>query len=222
MEVLKETVRNIALLVLLAAVLDLLLPSGKMSAYIKMVMGLFVLVSVLNPLLGIVFHRQEFEVMAWQGETAVAGNISYLEKSAKLAATNRSLLRQEYGRRMEMQMEALIRLISGVGEVRARVELGGEGVPDDVRRIKNVLVTVWCESGREKNSGARSVEPVKIGAGNAAGDPAGSPGKPGSGKQGAFPNEQEEEKTRIAKDIKNMLGRYFELPEEKIRVVFQG
>ncbi|MCR4442225.1 MAG: stage III sporulation protein AF [Peptococcaceae bacterium] len=214
LEVLKELVRNIVLIVLLAAFLDLILPSSKMSSYIKMVMGLFVLVSILNPLLAIFLHRQEFEVMAWQEESAFFDSASYLEKSERLAEVNRGIFRQEYGRRMEMQMEALVKLVRGVEEAWVKVELEGDGQAGDVKRIRSVLVTVGIQGERKQGAGVSGVEPVKVGVGNGESNTENNPARQaGSEKQAT-------NKNGIEREIKNMLGRYFELQEGQIRVVF--
>jgi stage III sporulation protein AF len=53
MQFLTEWISNIILLILLATILELLLPNSSLQRYVKMVVGLLLLVVILNPLLSI-------------------------------------------------------------------------------------------------------------------------------------------------------------------------
>jgi stage III sporulation protein AF len=56
-EFLSEWLRKIILLILLATFIDLLLPNSSMQRYVKLVIGLFVLLTILSPLFQ-VFHSE--------------------------------------------------------------------------------------------------------------------------------------------------------------------
>lgn len=163
MEVFKELIRDIVLIILLTTFLDMLLPSNKMRPYLKMVMGLFILVSILNPVLNLILRQQNIEVFASQ-----QGSIAYEAKSIqqagdKLAEVTRQEVLRTYAQRIEVQMASLLKLIAGVENVKVKVELkkGGQsaGAYED---IDSVLVSIAKENIEDTEKDSIKIEPIII------------------------------------------------------------
>lgn len=210
MDILKELVSNIVAIVLLTTFLDLLLPSSSMQRFVKVVMGLFILVSLLNPILELLSRDQEFEVFSWQQPQAVASN-SILLGSQRLKDTNEELFLDNYRQLMEKQMESLLKLVRGIESVQVNLELkNGE----DMRAqegIKNVQVIVLSMEGGEIKENAGLVDPIIIQIENKAQeDPVNdAPRKAETGGE-----------KRTEQEIRHLLTQYFGLQQTQIIVFF--
>jgi stage III sporulation protein AF len=58
--------KQVVLLVLLATFIDMLLPNQALSRYVKLVMGLLIILAILNPILAILTDRFHWEALSWQ------------------------------------------------------------------------------------------------------------------------------------------------------------
>lgn len=218
MEVIKELVRNIVLITLLTAFLDMLLPSSNMRPYLKMIMGLFIIVTVLNPVLNFLSHHEEFEVFAWQQDNSAVSDEVIRREGEELAAINQGLFLQEYARRIEVQMAALCRLIPGVADIEIRVKLKGGQQVGSYEGIHEVWVRVAQDSGNKpSNAELIRIEPVKIGNPTNPGSHPSPDSAPQPGKDGLA---ADQEKRRIGSEIKKTLSQYFGVMPEKVTVVF--
>jgi len=153
---LREWVKQLILIVSLAAFLDLILPSGNIRRFARVVVGLFVLMALVNPLL--LLLRQdvswspaglEERVFAGEGLRGVAGQGEALAEKAKEQAL------ALYRRQLEEQAEALVLSLEEVTRARAQVFLG-EGAGDVIGLV------LWVKGEGEPGNGVSLVEPVQI------------------------------------------------------------
>lgn len=202
-----DLVRNIVVIVLLTTFLDLLLPSNSMRGFVKAIMGLFILVSILNPVLNIIMGYEDFEVFAWHQDSFLADNNSILVKGERLQNVNQELFLENYGQRIEVQMKALLQLIQGVEEVKVQVAL--QQAKNAQHQIKEVQVSVLNRDKEEENENevSRSVDPVKIELEESV------------EKKKAEAEERQLNK-RIEDQIYTTLCQYFGLEKKQIKVVF--
>lgn len=204
-----DLVRNIVVIVLLTTFLDLLLPSNSMRGFVKAIMGLFILVSILNPFLNIIMGCEDFEVFAWHQDNFIAEDNSILVKGERLQNVNQELFLKNYAQRIELQMQALLQLIQGIEEVKVQVTLQ-ENTKNAQHQIKEVQVSVLSserEEEDEEDRVSRSVDPVKI------------------ELEESLEKKREEEElqqfnNRINEQIYATLCQYFGLEQKQIKVVF--
>ncbi|MDX9872098.1 MAG: stage III sporulation protein AF [Clostridia bacterium] len=204
MEVLKELVRGIVLLIILTAFLDMLLPSNKMRPYLKMVMGLFILVSILNPLISALFQSRDLAALSWK--PVIAGDSetqSIRQAGAELALKNQEQFLATYAGRLEAQMVSLVRIIEGVGEAEVKVELAEARKFGSYAGIKHIRVTLQNETVPNASAGIR-IEPVRIGKEAPA--------------TNSVPQREEDLPEQVREQIKETLSRYFNVPPEQIIV----
>ncbi|OIJ16869.1 stage III sporulation protein AF [Anaerobacillus alkalilacustris] len=83
MQFLTEWISNIILLILLATILELLLPNSSLQRYVKMVVGLLLLVIILNPLFTI-FTR---EADSWVSSIGISNQFN--EKNLEISIENK-------------------------------------------------------------------------------------------------------------------------------------
>ena len=203
--------RNVVVIVLLTTFIDLILPSSSMQRFVKVVMGLFILVTILNPILNLFTRGQDFEVMTWQLKTNTSSVNTVLAQSDKLIATNQSLFLENYGRRVEGQMKSLVKLVKGINDVEVQVELLGGKQLGTLEGIASVLVMVNTQKNEDKSSFIKPVEPVRI--------------HSNERKHGSEETKQTEvvldgEHKRLEREIKNTLSNYFGINPKIIKVIF--
>lgn len=131
MEWLKQWVRELVMLVLLAGCLDLLVPMGSLKKYVRMVMGLLVMVSLINPILGL-----------WRAEIRIdqvleqqSGRLPSIKEVQAEADRYRSRVEAQVSGQFRQQVESraaeAARAISGIHEatVTAEVAIAADQTP---------------------------------------------------------------------------------------------
>ncbi len=123
MSVLAEIVRNVLVIIIMASFLELLLPVGTIRPFVRFAIGLFVLIAVLNPVLGYLFHDSNFQVNWWDyqidediGDSIVAEGRQINERMVK---QNQQMLKEK----MEGQINAVILLVPGIEDVHTEAEI---------------------------------------------------------------------------------------------------
>lgn len=130
MALIGQIIRDVAALLLLAALAELLLPSGALSRFIRLAIGLMLVAAVITPLLermGGDFPPPEFGF----AEPALAEQ--YIAEGEDLAAAFEQQAQREYAAELERQIIAIALLAEGVEQAAARVELTAEGRIESVQ-----------------------------------------------------------------------------------------
>lgn len=139
MSVLTEIVRNILIIIILASFLELLLPAGTIRPFVRFAIGLFILIAVLNPLLGYLFHDHNFQVANWwdgQIDEDIRDSIAIegQEINERVINQNQQVLKGK----LEGQINAVVLLVPGIEEVDTEAEITNG-------RIDRLTFTVYLE-----------------------------------------------------------------------------
>lgn len=204
LQAISDIVKNVVIIILLTNFLDMLLPNNNMQRLIKVVMGLFVMLAILNPLIGIL--SDDYELSAWQLSTLPEHKVdTVLAQGQKIVNIQQEQAFLEYRKRIEKQMEALIKLIPNVGQVQCSVKVEPVNKVGAIGRIK--YATVWVNPGENKTQFqlVKPVEPVNIQIGE---------------KNEPVSRTQEKIYTQIKEKIINVISNYYSLEKENIEVIF--
>lgn len=133
-------VKNIIFVVLFASFLELLLPNSSMQRFVRVIMGLFILLAILNPVITMV--QQPFsplEVTTFAGSSSTPLSIT---KDTKNFTQGRSeVAREVYKKELAQQMQILITALDGVAD--AKVVIGIEESKDAVQgKINSVVIYI--------------------------------------------------------------------------------
>lgn len=148
-------VMGIVFTTLFAGFLELLLPASSMQKFVRVIMGLFIMLSILNPVIAFL-ERTTME----DNVTALAPRLPEtvaVEKAAQAASGRRDqLIKAVYRQDLAKQMQALVMGVEGVAQADVIVEFSDEqsGLP----RIGEITVNI-----RPGNKGQKAVQPVVIG-----------------------------------------------------------
>ena len=162
-EALRQWVRTIVVVVLVAGFLDLLAPSGGTRRLVRLVLGLVIVITVVAPLatlvrrgpgaLGVAPTAATATVKATATGTATAAAADGSGSLAqRLSAFNTTMTDQIVARSVAVRAETAAMRVPGVGRARAVVELDGRagdgsaGTAGSAGTVRAVWVEVWLGS----------------------------------------------------------------------------
>jgi len=193
MTVLSDMVRNVLVIVLVAGFLEMLLPEGHTRPLVRLCIGMFILIAVLNPVLGFFFNHQSFSIAGWDLPPQPAEVALDVEEEG--ARIHQSLVNQSQAavkEKLEEQINAVAVLVPGVEKVRSKVELDQGG------RVRKMRLSVQLEA-----------------AGGEEGD-----NKTGRERGSALKDPVYQE--RPAGKIKDLMHNFYGLEENAVVIEFEG
>lgn len=193
-ELLTVWVKTIVFVVLFATFLEFLLPNSSMQRFVRVIMGLFILLTVLNPVVDLIHNKWPINnVTATAGKSADYSAV--LNANQNLVQERERLAMEIYKSDIAKQAKALITVIEGVADAKIVVNL-------DEKREKNLLggkikkLEVYVQPGLVKNN--EKVTKVKIGYSTS--------------------NVPQEIKPELAGRIKKTLCEFYQLQNEQVTV----
>lgn len=223
METIRTLVQTLVVIALLAVLLEMLLPDGSMSRYVRLITGLLVVIAVLHAF-GDMIHREvAVELPVVTGEKA--GDRKDLDEilaqGQVLFERNRSLALENYRKGLASQIRSLVGL-NGRVEV-LDVDVRVNDVPESasygqVEQVRLVLSNrVPAEREVEKNGEGRTgVTPVQIQVGGSNADESGDGSRTGSeGERGEL------DRSEVAAEVTRVVANFYGLSPEQVRVDFK-
>lgn len=126
MAVLIEIVKSILVIIIVVSFLELLLPDGLMKPFIRFAVGLFILVSILNPLLSTFFH-DEFQISLWDYKIDPGEELNILNKGEEIQADIAGFQNEFIKEKIQGQIAAMALLVPGVEDVKSEVHYSDDG-----------------------------------------------------------------------------------------------
>lgn len=161
MEILKEMTRNLVLLLLLATFLEMLLPKSDFSRYIRLVVGLFVLLTILQPFM---------ELFDWQGKVSLGireppqEQLEVIINQGLLFGEHRQAMALQVAEeRLEQQVEAMLYLVQGIDRVKVDLTLENNQETGPVITKATIMLTPTGMEDMGSQAMVQEVEAVAIG-----------------------------------------------------------
>ena len=141
MDILRELVQTIVVIVVLAVLVEMLLPNGDMRRYVKMVIGLIIIMAVLQAAAGALNSGFMQDVPAVTVSDSGAPPLEeIMAAGGELSTINQDKAKEQYSEGLARQVMALVSFNSEVQAVEARVNLAGEN--GDIKEI-----TIFFQTG---------------------------------------------------------------------------
>ena len=112
MDALRAVMLNVLVIVFLTTVLDLLLPDGTMRRYVKMTMGFFVVLTLLQPVMQLV--QPEGMLQQWQLSLPTLTAEGSMPAQGDVYARQRQQMEQLYAEKLEEQVASLLLLATSL------------------------------------------------------------------------------------------------------------
>jgi stage III sporulation protein AF len=158
----KEWVRGLVLLVLVGSLLELLLPMNSMKKYVRMTIGLLVMLSVTKPILG--FLGQPVTVnttfLGEQADQRLPSIGEIMAQAETFRKKNEALAAGEAEAGLAMVAEEAAREVPGVAEATADVAVRESSGNPEIRSV-TVTVRPGAAGGVAPVPTVQPVEPVK-------------------------------------------------------------
>jgi len=193
MAVLTDIVRNVLVIVLVAGFLEMLLPEGNMKPLVRLCIGMFILIAVLNPVLGFFFDERSFQIDSWDYQPKQSDPVIDIEEEGN--RIHQTLINQSKiaaKEKLEEQIDAVAVLVPGVEKVQSQVEVDQSG------KVQNLILSVQIES-TEVDRGNNKTGKTR-------------------GENGADADYQ----ARIADKISGLMHNFYGLEENAIKIEFEG
>ncbi|SDD36276.1 stage III sporulation protein AF [Sporomusa acidovorans] len=155
-------IKNIIFVVLFASFLELLLPSNSMQRFVRVIIGLFIMLAILNPVIDVIESKtaaNQLPVLA-TGFDNEAVNTDILNAVNHVAEKRDLMARDLYIRDLSKQIRATVMAIDGVKDAKVTISL--EPATASLSKIKNIVIYIEPGTTAEKGKIA------KIAIGNAS------------------------------------------------------
>lgn len=170
METLRNIVQNILIIILLTTLLEMLLPDGDMRRYVRLVMGLFVIMVVINPVLSLFHNGVNLDAVSFKSSQTDGGLRAAVAKGEKLRMEQRVRVLAGLKEKINGQVLALARLNKSVNVTGVEVEMVDDPQSENFGQIKSIIVNTGSGTKTPDNakmpaggiSSVRKVAPVEI------------------------------------------------------------
>ncbi|HBV96834.1 MAG: hypothetical protein JL50_15365 [Peptococcaceae bacterium BICA1-7] len=207
METLRALVQNLVIIVILAVLLEMMLPGGEMKRYTKMVLGLMVIVAIIQAVNGITGGGlfKEVEEFTWREESSGGQRLDIMERGKKLDAENKRQAMEHYRQGVEKQVAGLAGLDSKISLSGTEVIVQDDPSKKDYGKITGINLVF---GGGDEESRIRPVETVSVNAGDksavtAAGD------RPPPGEEAA------------ARKAADKVASFYNLSPDQVKIIFK-
>ncbi len=119
----KEWLQTLLGLVILLGVLEMLLPSGELAKFAKLVLGLALMLAILQPLIILLNQEMHSVDLSWISGSSSEPEIKMLAERVQLVAATPFLRQDEV--KITTELEQVLQSLDGVEDV--RVDLGSSG-----------------------------------------------------------------------------------------------
>ncbi|ABO49596.1 hypothetical protein Dred_1061 [Desulforamulus reducens MI-1] len=202
MESIKELVQALVIIIVMVLFLEMFLPNNDMQRYVKMVMGLLVIVVVMEA--GANFIRQDFkfDLPALTKGNNTSSLESIMHAGQKLAGKQKQEALQEYQQGIEKQVLALAKLQKDITISGVQVTTLDKPEDPNYGRLTGIVLEISPNPVGDQQ--IQRVEPIQI--------TVGATGTPNTQKTSVTDSEQARRLARTVAD-------FYNIPLEQVKVV---
>ncbi len=146
-----NVVKSLIVIIIIASFMELILPKNKFQPYIKLVVGLVIIVSVLNPLLKLFRIVPDLEMEILRSQVRLYEDESYVD--GHVIRQTQSLVAKEYKRRIQGEIGKVIGRYSGVEIIGIDLEIVEEIEKDDFGKILSMKIALKPTDEEKENDG---------------------------------------------------------------------
>ncbi len=159
-------IKSIIYVVLFASFLELLLPNSSMQRFIRVIMGLFILLAILNPVIGVLETKLSADQIPALAQTGgPLPDTEILNAGTQVAGKRNQLAQEIYARDLSKQIRAMVMAIDGVANAKVTVSVADDAQSGSKTMGKINTVVVYIEPGIAADE--RKIDKVTIGSNTA-------------------------------------------------------
>lgn len=212
MEVIRKLVQNLIIIIILAVFLEMLLPAGVMKKYVKLVMGLLIIVVVVQAVGDLIHLDYKGELPSFTKKEEKLQLSDILEAGKKISGDQRQKAIEQYRSGLARQVMTLTSMNKEVAVVDVEVKVQSEESDQNFGQLKEIVLAVAREheaAPREaKGVLVQEVEPMAVRVGrqkDEVGQPGGEVGPP----------------REAMSNLINTVANFYNLKPEQVKVVYR-
>lgn len=133
-------VKNIIFIILIAVFVEMLLPLRESRRFLEVVVGLFVLITILNPIVSLIRQEPLLELEFEEGNKKELQEI--LDQGKELQQVQEAQARNNYGQRLEEQIAVVACMVPGVDKAEAKVQFAAGSSMESVGMIEKIEILI--------------------------------------------------------------------------------
>jgi len=153
--------QNLIIIMILAVFLEIMLPGTEMRKYVKMVLGLMVIIAIIQAgngfSAGLLFS--EINDFAWRGAQEKPGVQDIMRQGQAIDRENHSRALEKYRDALAKQVSALAELDDQVSIIDTSVQLNDNAAENNFGQIETINLYLGPKS---RNGGIKEVETVSV------------------------------------------------------------
>lgn len=166
MSLLASWLKQLILVVIIATILDLLLPSDTMQRYVRLVMGLVILVLILSPILSVIKNDWDIDQVLTAGDIPSDNELASIqEKTAHLKGKQQQWVEESVQKQIEKQIRVSVANKFNIAIENVSVTLAEQDGEVNINKI-NLVIDDEGEDDSDEN--INPVAPVRINVGEAS------------------------------------------------------
>ncbi|WP_418792354.1 stage III sporulation protein AF [Phosphitispora sp. TUW77] len=154
METLRIMVKSILIIILMTAFLEIVLPRSDIKRYINLIIGLFIIIAVLNPILAIFNTGFDFEVFSAVPEGINGDTETLINKGREISRTRDSRVAADYKEKLEKQVKSISGFYRDVSVADVQVDMVADAEAPDFGKINKIIL--WTDVTAEKSEAEES------------------------------------------------------------------
>lgn len=162
MDALNAWIKQIILVVLFATFLELLIPSNGYKKFIRVIMGLLILLAVMRPFLYFLETRDDKLTVREVSGLNIAGNANVQSQSNEIQKERERIAFEQYRKELIKQIKVLVETVEGVSAVAVEVVLNDGRGEKGGGTIKTITIYANAEQSSERESRVKPVKSVDI------------------------------------------------------------
>ncbi|MBU7007631.1 stage III sporulation protein AF [Phosphitispora fastidiosa] len=150
METLRLMVKSILIIILMTAFLEIVLPRSDIKRYINLIIGLFIIIAVLNPILAIFNTGFDFEVLSAAPEGITGDTEALINQGRDIARARDNRVAGDYKEKLEKQVRSLSGLYQNNNVTDVQVDMVADTAAPDFGKINKIVL--WIDDSATVNS----------------------------------------------------------------------
>ena len=161
-EFLKSWTINIATLVILIALLEIIMPSGKLKKIISLVAGFILIIAIITPLLSFLKKGDELKDIQIT-QTAFLNQKDLEASSSNMSKKQSAQIISTYKNKLVRDIEDNVRSLNKVSDAKAEVIVEENPDSKDFGMIKRIVINVKKKEASNADKPVISIEKIQIG-----------------------------------------------------------
>ena len=150
METLRLMVKSILVIILMTAFLEVVLPRSDIKRYINLIIGMFIIIAVLNPILAIFNTGFDFEVLSAVPDGITGDPETLINQGKDMARARDNRVAGDYKEKLEKQVKSLSGLYQNTNVADVQVDMVADTAAPDFGKINKIVL--WIDDSTAVNS----------------------------------------------------------------------